>query len=105
MFPSPGDLPNPGIGPWSPALQADSLPAKSPGSVTNSPRFNGLEQQSFILSHQSASWLGSSADLIVVMLPHMFKVHRHVSWGRLILNGFSWDSPFLPRMASLPQSD
>ena len=26
-FPSPGDLPNPGIEPWSPALQADSLPS------------------------------------------------------------------------------
>ena len=25
-FPSPGDLPDPGIKPWSPALQADSLP-------------------------------------------------------------------------------
>ena len=25
-FPSPGDLPNPGIEPWSPSLQADSLP-------------------------------------------------------------------------------
>ena len=25
-FPSPGDLPDPGIEPWSPALQADSLP-------------------------------------------------------------------------------
>ena len=24
-FPSPGDLPNPGIEPWSPSLQADSL--------------------------------------------------------------------------------
>ena len=24
-FPSPGDLPDPGIEPWSPALQADSL--------------------------------------------------------------------------------
>ena len=27
-FPSPGDLPNPGIKPRSPALQADSLPAE-----------------------------------------------------------------------------
>ena len=27
-FPSPGDLPNPGIEPGSPALQADSLPAE-----------------------------------------------------------------------------
>ena len=30
-FPSPGDLPNPGIKPGSPELQADSLPAELPG--------------------------------------------------------------------------
>ena len=29
--PSPGDLPNPGIEPRSPALQADSLPADPQG--------------------------------------------------------------------------
>ena len=29
--PAPGDLPNPGIEPRSPALQADSLPSESPG--------------------------------------------------------------------------
>jgi len=33
-FPSPGDLPNPGIKPRSPALQADSLPAEPPGKPT-----------------------------------------------------------------------
>ena len=31
-FPSPGDLPNPGIEPGSPALQADSLPSELQGS-------------------------------------------------------------------------
>ena len=31
-FPSPGDLPNPGIEPTSPALQADSLPAEPQAS-------------------------------------------------------------------------
>ena len=31
-FPSPGDLPNPGIEPGSPALQADSLPTELQGS-------------------------------------------------------------------------
>ena len=31
LFPSPGDLPNPGIKPGSPALQADSLPTEPPG--------------------------------------------------------------------------
>ena len=30
-FPSPGNLPNPGIRPKSPALQADSLPSEPPG--------------------------------------------------------------------------
>ena len=30
-FPSPGDLPKPGIEPGSPALQADSLPSEPPG--------------------------------------------------------------------------
>ena len=30
-FPSPGDLPNPGIEPGSPALQADSLPTELQG--------------------------------------------------------------------------
>ena len=31
-FPSPGDLPDPGIEPGSPALQADSLPSEPPGN-------------------------------------------------------------------------
>ena len=31
-FPSPGDLPDPGIEPMSPALQADSLPFELQGS-------------------------------------------------------------------------
>ena len=30
-FPSPGDLPNPGIEPGSPALQADTLLSEPPG--------------------------------------------------------------------------
>ena len=33
-FPSPGDLPKPGIKPGSPALQADSLPSEPPGNLT-----------------------------------------------------------------------
>ena len=34
-FPLPGDLPNPGIEPMSPPLQADSLPAEPPGKPKN----------------------------------------------------------------------
>ena len=31
--PSPGDLPDPGIKPGSPALQADTLPSEPPGKL------------------------------------------------------------------------
>ena len=34
-FPSPGDLPNPGIEPGSSALQANSLPAELQGKITH----------------------------------------------------------------------
>ena len=33
-FPSPGDLPDPGIKPGSPALQTDALPSEPPGKHT-----------------------------------------------------------------------
>ena len=33
LFPSPGDLPNPGIEPRSPTLQADALPSEPPGKL------------------------------------------------------------------------
>ena len=42
-FPSPGDLPNPGIEPRSPALQADSLPVELPLSDVK----RGLDIPSF----------------------------------------------------------
>ena len=31
-FPPPEDLPDPGIEPWTPAMQADSLPFEQQGS-------------------------------------------------------------------------
>ena len=42
--PSPGDLPNPGIEPRSPALQADSLPAEPRGK----PKNTGVGSQSLV---------------------------------------------------------
>jgi len=41
---SPGDLPNPGTKPRSPALQADSLPTEPQGK----PRNNGVGSLSFL---------------------------------------------------------
>ena len=43
-FPSPGDLPDPGIKPRSPALQADSLPAEPP----EKPKNTGVGSLSFL---------------------------------------------------------
>ena len=34
-FPSPGDLPNPGIEPGSPSLQVDALTSEPPGKPPN----------------------------------------------------------------------
>ena len=48
-FPSPGDLPNPGIEPRSPILQADSLPAEPQGS----PGSQGMASTSIELSRFS----------------------------------------------------
>ena len=47
-FPSPGDLPNPGIEPRSPTLQADALPSEPPGKPPNL-------WQMYILSYESHS--------------------------------------------------
>ena len=46
-FLSPGDLPDPEIEPWSPALQADALPDEPPG---NPPKSNESESESEVVS-------------------------------------------------------
>ena len=38
-FPSPGDLPDPGIEPRSPGLQADALPSEPPGIFRVHPKY------------------------------------------------------------------
>ena len=46
-FPSPGDLPNPGIEPRSPTLQADALPSEPPGKQ-NASKFSLLRRNDLI---------------------------------------------------------
>ena len=43
LFPSPGDLPDPGIEPVFPALQADSLPSETPGKPHCDQECNGTQ--------------------------------------------------------------
>ena len=49
-FPSPGDLPNPGIESGSPTLQADSLPSELLGKPTKIAGYSGNVFQLFIWS-------------------------------------------------------
>ena len=55
-FPSPGDLPNPGIKARSPALQADSLPAEPQGKPTNESNWSLLHCRQILyqLSYQGS---------------------------------------------------
>ena len=48
-FPSPGDLPNPGIQPRSATLQADSLPAEPQGKPTDD---KTVDQKEWYQSYQ-----------------------------------------------------
>ena len=41
-FPSPGDLPDPGIEPGSPTLQADALPSEPPGNPNSILKSRGI---------------------------------------------------------------
>ena len=54
-FPLPGDLPNPGIEPKSPAFQADSLPAEPPGKPKNT-GVGSLSLLQQIFPTQESNW-------------------------------------------------
>ena len=52
-FSSPGDLPNPGIEPRSPALQVDSLPAEPPGNLKHDTKELTCETQADLQIEQT----------------------------------------------------
>ena len=62
-FPSPGDLPNPGIEPKSPALQVDSLPAEPPGKPN--PMYKVSRKPESICSLGGALGLAGTIDEIL----------------------------------------
>ena len=55
LFPSPEDLPSPGIEPRSPTLQADSLPAEPPGK-TKCAEVGSLSLLQQIFLTQESNW-------------------------------------------------
>ena len=67
-FPSPGDLPNPGIDPRSPALQADSLLSESPGKPKNTGVVS-LSPLQWIFPTQELNHVPLQADSLPAELP------------------------------------
>ena len=85
-MPSPGDLPNPGVEPRSPTLQADSSPAEPPGRPKNAgagslsltpedlpdpgmkPGSPALQADSLQLSYQGSFSIGMHKMVISVII-------------------------------------
>ena len=60
-FPSPGDLPNPGIEPGSPVLQADALPSEPPGNhIRDQFRILFTEIITLVLHFSVFTWIQTS---------------------------------------------
>ena len=69
-FPSPGNLPDPGIQPESAALQADSLPSEPPGKPVKLDHLylNGVWYL------KSVAWPGGNLDSVTVMIYFNFNI-------------------------------
>ena len=114
-FPSPGDLPNPGIKPGSPALQANSLPAEPPngwpiwgkengkcngkettlcnmlavGASEGKIKKQGKKDPTF-LRHPMCGWVLSSPCLLTRLSGSSDSWPRNKSRIVPFLNGFEW---------------
>ena len=80
-FPSPGDLPNPGIEPRCPALQADSLPAEPQGKPNNT-GVGSLSLLQQIFWTQGLNWRLLHCRWIVYQLSYQkspFVIYHHVT--------------------------
>jgi len=91
QVPSPGDLPDPGFKPGSPALQADSLPSEPQGS----PYENTVDQFHQILARTSSP---------PSPLPHMhtfWPLHSVCKWTRSRCSADTWKLCFLGFRAPL----
>ena len=73
-FPSPGDLPDSGIEPWFPALQADPLPSEPPRWPYEQIRFAVLYQGEYLhLSMNQEHTL-----LLVLLMSSHYKIWKNL---------------------------
>ena len=76
-FPSPGDLPNPGIEPWSPTLQADALTSEPPAKSYKYMRSCQItqHQSSYSYSAFEANWKDEKTQWV----PHELTTNQKIS--------------------------
>ena len=78
LFPSPGDNPDPGIEPWSPTLQADSLPSEPAGK----PRSEEQRKSKAIFgSILNKGWYSQVALVVKKTLLSICQCRRHKRCG------------------------
>ena len=77
-FPSPGDLPNPGMEPRSPTLEVDSSPAEPPGK----PVSDGARIQIQTCNHLEAH---SCSLYCATFCPFLFPPHPVNFWGLSVI--------------------
>ena len=84
--PPPGDLPNPGIEPRSPTLQADSLPSEPPGEPKLMHQFNSVQSLSRVqlfatpwtAAHQASLSITNSQSLPKLMSIESVMPSKHL---------------------------
>ena len=77
-FPSPGDLPDPGIEPGSPTLQADALPSEPPGKASEAEVDVFLEFSCFFYDPTNAGKLISGSSAFSKFSLNIWKFTIHV---------------------------
>ena len=82
--PSPGDLPDPGIEPRSPALQADALPSEPPGK----PASGSFQISRFFTSGGQSIGVSASASVLPMNIQDWFPV-GWTGWLSLQSTGLS----------------
>ena len=85
--PSPGDIPNPGIKPRSPALQADSLLYEPPGKPRNTGvgQFRSVQFSRSVMSDSATPWTGArQASLSITNSQSLLKL-MSIAMDHLIL--------------------
>ena len=78
-FPSPEDLPNPGIEPRSPALQADALPSEPSGK----PKLELKTSLSLFITVSFTTLCTCSCSLILLFSRHNYALSEHQALSRV----------------------